>query len=163
MARAIVAAGLLIAVTAGTASAAEDEADTAAVAALAGVPLVDLQGAMSTTGYDARTYLCLTGELEGEICPKPVQRAASVSGGAPAGGVWARLAQCEASGNWYIDAYHDGGLQFHPSTWRAFKPAGYPEYAYQASPAQQIVVGERVQRVQGWQAWPVCSRRIGLR
>jgi hypothetical protein len=32
-----------------------------------------------------------------------------------------------------------------------------------ASRAQQITVAERGLRVQGWQAWPYCSRHLGLR
>ncbi len=30
-----------------------------------------------------------------------------------------RMAQCESTGRWFIDALHDGGLQFHPGTWSA--------------------------------------------
>lgn len=77
--------------------------------------------------------------------------------------VWYKLAQCESGGNWYIDSKFDGGLQFHPDTWRRYKPADYPDYAYQATPEQQIVVGKRVQRAQGWGAWPSCSLKLGLR
>jgi hypothetical protein len=29
--------------------------------------------------------------------------------------------------------------------------------------AEQIMRAERLRAEQGWQAWPVCSRRIGLR
>jgi resuscitation-promoting factor RpfB len=78
---------------------------------------------------------------------------------------WDDLARCESGGNWSLNTgngYH-GGLQFHPSTWNAHKPSGYPTYAYQATREQQIVVGERVQRSQGWGAWPHCSRQAGLR
>jgi len=99
---------------------------------------------------------------------------------------WDRLADCE-SGNW-IDGgqsfepgsarwdwarngvvppwgttIHHGGLQFLPSTWGSFKPAGFPARAYDASRSQQIEVGERVLAAQGWGAWPVCSRKVGLR
>jgi resuscitation-promoting factor RpfB len=79
--------------------------------------------------------------------------------------VWDRLARCESGGNWSLNTgngYH-GGLQFHPDTWNRHKPSGYPTYAYQATREQQIVVGERVQRSQGWGAWPHCSRQLGLR
>jgi resuscitation-promoting factor RpfB len=83
----------------------------------------------------------------------------------PSTSVWDRLARCEAGGNWSLNTgngYH-GGLQFHPDTWNRHKPSGYPAYAYQATREQQIVVGERVQRSQGWGAWPHCSRVLGLR
>ncbi|MFA9447139.1 transglycosylase family protein [Egicoccus sp. AB-alg6-2] len=94
--------------------------------------------------------------------PKPKATADTASSGT-SDGVWDRLARCESGGNWsYRGTYH-GGLQFHPDTWRRHKPSGYPEFAYQASRAQQIAVGERVQRSQGWAAWPHCSRQIGLR
>lgn len=60
-----------------------------------------------------------------------------------------------------------GGLNFHPDTWRWV--AGdlgllnrFP-HAYDAPPAVQIQVGAETQRRQGWKAWPVCSRKLGLR
>jgi len=91
--------------------------------------------------------------------------------------VWDRLADCE-SGEW--DAHgrpipgtgrwdlNDGngyqaGLQFVPSTWTAYKDPGMPLHAYDATREQQITVAERVLADQGWQAWPVCSRKLGLR
>jgi len=83
--------------------------------------------------------------------------------------VWDRLARCESNGRWdavrVVDselAYH-GGLQFHPRTWDAFRPVGFPGVASQATREQQIRVGERVLAAQGWGAWPSCSRRLGLR
>lgn len=82
----------------------------------------------------------------------------------PSGSVWDRLAQCESGGNWsHRGGTYHGGLQFHPDTWTRHKPSGYPQYAYQATREQQIVVGERVQASQGWAAWPHCSRVVGLR
>ncbi|MTV25899.1 DUF348 domain-containing protein [Nitriliruptoraceae bacterium ZYF776] len=85
------------------------------------------------------------------------------NGGVPSD-VWDQLARCESGGNWQSrgGTYH-GGLQFHPSTWNAHKPSGYPEFAYEATREQQITVGQRVQRAQGWAAWPHCSQVIGLR
>lgn len=104
---------------------------------------------------------------------------------------WASLADCE-SGDWidggadFVEGsarwawakpgtavppwgtrIHHGGLQHHPDTWRWV--AGdlglldaYP-HAYDAPPSVQVEVAEEVQRRQGWGAWPVCSRKIGLR
>jgi hypothetical protein len=112
---------------------------------------VDVQGAANSTGVDARTYLIGTGELQPPPPPATVFT------------VWDRVAQCESNGRWNIDAYHDGGLQFHPGTWSRYKPAGYPAFAYQASREQQINVAERVLRVEGWDAWPTCSRILRLR
>lgn len=74
---------------------------------------------------------------------------------------WDRLAQCESGGNWSINTGNGyyGGLQFSPTTWRAFGGAGMP---HQASRSQQIAVAERTLAAQGWGAWPSCSRRLGL-
>ncbi|MDO5512455.1 resuscitation-promoting factor Rpf1 domain-containing protein [Corynebacterium sp.] len=77
---------------------------------------------------------------------------------------WDRLAQCEAGGNWHINTgngYH-GGLQFSPSTWRAYGGTEFAPYAYQATREQQIAVAERTLAGQGWGAWPSCSARLGL-
>jgi uncharacterized protein YabE (DUF348 family) len=89
--------------------------------------------------------------------PKPTRSSTGDS-------VWDQLAKCESGGNWASrgGTYH-GGLQFHPSTWTAHKPSGYPQYAYEASREQQIEVGKAVQRSQGWEAWPHCSKVVGLR
>ena len=57
---------------------------------------------------------------------------------------WDRVAQCESTGNWSINTGNgfSGGLQFTPSTWRAFGGGQFAPMAYQASRAQQIVVAE---------------------
>lgn len=96
---------------------------------------------------------------------------------------WDRLADCE-SGDWDehgqplpgtarwdygLEFAHDGyeqfegGLNFEPGTWDAYRDAGMPDHAGNATREQQIVVGERVLAAQGWGAWPVCSEKIGLR
>jgi resuscitation-promoting factor RpfB len=103
--------------------------------------------------------------LVGTAPPPPPPPPPAPKPAASTSNVWDRLARCEAGGNWAMNSgngYH-GGLQFHPDTWNRHKPSGYPTYAYQASREQQIVVGERVQRSQGWAAWPACSRKLGLR
>lgn len=89
----------------------------------------------------------------------------------PAGSVWDRLADCESGGEWHYDPatatwgsrHFEGGLQFEPSTWDAYRPDGFPDAAHAATPAQQIAVAERVLSEQGWGAWPHCSRQMGLR
>jgi LysM repeat protein len=75
---------------------------------------------------------------------------------------WDRLAQCESGGNWSINTGNGyyGGIQFNPGTWRAYGGTGMP---HQASKAQQIAVAERTLAAQGWNAWPSCSRKMGLR
>ena len=79
-----------------------------------------------------------------------------------AAGVWDTLAQCESGGNWAINTGngYSGGLQFLPSTWRAYGGEGQ---AHNASREEQIAVAERVQADVGWGAWPACTRRMGLR
>jgi resuscitation-promoting factor RpfA len=75
---------------------------------------------------------------------------------------WDKLAQCESGGNWSTDTGNgfSGGLQFTPGTWRSFGGSGSPQGA---SREEQIAVAERVLAAQGWNAWPACSRKMGLR
>ena len=78
--------------------------------------------------------------------------------------VWDRLAACESGGDWSINTgTYDGGLQFHPDTWRGFGGTEFTEFAWQATREQQITVAERVLDSAGWGAWPACSRKLGLR
>lgn len=83
---------------------------------------------------------------------------------------WDALAECESHGEWdygphsnWGNGLFEGGLQFQLSTWTAFKPAGYPEHAYQATKAQQIAVAEIVLEAQGLRAWPTCTKKLGMR
>ncbi len=75
---------------------------------------------------------------------------------------WDKLAQCESGGNWSINSGNGyyGGIQFNASTWQAFGGEGLP---HQASRSEQIAVAERTLAAQGWNAWPACSRKMGLR
>jgi hypothetical protein len=74
---------------------------------------------------------------------------------------WDAIAQCESGGNWAINTGNGyyGGLQFSASTWAAHGGHGS---AARATRAQQIKIGERVVRSQGWGAWAGCSNRLGL-
>ncbi len=78
---------------------------------------------------------------------------------------WDRLAQCESGGDWKINTGNGyyGGVQFSPSTWRAFGGGEFAPNAHQATREQQIVVAERTLAEQGWNAWPSCSRSTGVR
>src|SRR5688500_2347599 len=89
--------------------------------------------------------------------------AASANAAAADGGVWDRIARCESGGNWHINTGNGyyGGLQFSASTWRAYGGTGYAPTADQATKQQQISVATKVQRAQGWGAWPTCSARAG--
>jgi resuscitation-promoting factor RpfB len=73
---------------------------------------------------------------------------------------WDRMAQCEADGNWAANTGNGyyGGLQFSLSTWQTYGGSGYP---HEASKADQIVVGKRLQAARGWAAWPGCARELG--
>ena len=75
---------------------------------------------------------------------------------------WDKLAQCESGGNWNINTGNGyyGGIQFNASTWKAYGGRGMP---HQASKAEQIAVDERTLAAQGWNAWPACSRKMGVR
>lgn len=86
--------------------------------------------------------------------------------------VWERVAQCESSGNWEINTGNGyfGGLQFAPSTWKAYGGTAFAARADLASKSEQIKIAERVlttgfngHRPQGPGAWPVCGREAGLR
>jgi resuscitation-promoting factor RpfB len=81
------------------------------------------------------------------------------------GALWDSLAQCESTGNWAANTGNTfyGGLQFTKSTWDAYGGGDYAAYPYQASREQQIAIAQKVQQGQGWGAWPVCSRKLGLR
>ncbi|MFB6890541.1 transglycosylase family protein [Kitasatospora sp. NPDC056327] len=77
---------------------------------------------------------------------------------------WDAVARCESGGNWGISTGNGfyGGLQFTPSTWKAYGGGAYAGQAHQASREQQISVAEKVLAKQGPGAWPVCSARAGL-
>ena len=78
---------------------------------------------------------------------------------------WDRLANCESGGNWHSNTGNGfyGGLQFSSSTWAGYGGHRYARQASGASRIQQVRIAEKVKRAQGWGAWPVCSRKIGVR
>lgn len=78
---------------------------------------------------------------------------------------WDVVAQCESGGNWNINTGNGyyGGLQFSPSTWQSYGGGAFASTADQASRSQQIAIAQKVLRAQGWNAWPTCSRKAGLR
>ena len=93
--------------------------------------------------------------------PAPAMAAPAVSGGS----VWDRVATCESHNNWSTHTANgfSGGLQFADGTWRSFGGTAYAPHAWQASREAQIAVAERVLASSGWNAWPACSRKLGLR
>jgi LysM repeat protein len=77
------------------------------------------------------------------------------------GSVWDEIAQCESGGNWHINTGNGfyGGLQFTLSSWKAVGGTGLPS---NASKSEQIMRAKKLQKLQGWNAWPVCSKKAGL-
>lgn len=87
-----------------------------------------------------------------------------VTGGLTEGGDWYRLRKCESgsdglylanTGNGFYGAY-----QFTKSSWAAVGGTGYP---HNAPPSEQDMRAKRLKDLQGWGAWPACSRKLGLR
>ncbi|MEU9629008.1 transglycosylase family protein [Streptomyces luteogriseus] len=105
-----------------------------------------------------------TAVLAGAALLAPLGLLAATGNAAAAdSGVWDRIAQCESGGDWHINTGNGyyGGLQFAPSTWNAYGGTAYAPTADRASRSQQIAVATKVQRAQGWGAWPTCSARAG--
>ncbi|PNG22358.1 transglycosylase family protein [Streptomyces cahuitamycinicus] len=105
-----------------------------------------------------------TAVLAGAALLAPLGLLAATGNAAAAdSGVWDRIAQCESGGNWHINTGNGyyGGLQFAASTWNAYGGTAYAPTADRASRSQQIAVATKVQRAQGWGAWPTCSARAG--
>jgi LysM repeat protein len=114
----------------------------------------------STPSHHARTLATIG--TAGAVLAAPLVMASTAQ--AASGSTWDRLANCESGGNWAINTGNGyyGGLQFSPSTWRAFGGGQYASSAHRASRAEQIAIAERVLARQGWGAWPACSRKLGL-
>jgi resuscitation-promoting factor RpfB len=108
-------------------------------------------------------------ELSSQVTREPVAEQVAIGTkdrpAAPAvvdGGVWDRLAKCEAGGNWAINTGNGyyGGLQFNAGTWRAYGGQGLP---HQNSREQQIAIGEKLRAASGgFGAWPGCAAKLGL-
>ena len=126
-----------------------------------GAPVTDV-----ASHPDGDGYWVATGENPPPPpAPRPApRRTAPVSVRSTSSGssVWDAIARCESGGNWSINTGNGyyGGIQFSLSSWRAVGGTGYP---HQASRATQIAMGERLKAIQGWGAWPTCSRKLGLR
>jgi resuscitation-promoting factor RpfA len=102
--------------------------------------------------------------VTGTAAALPLTGLATSSADAATTRTWDRLANCESGGDWHINSGNGyyGGLQFSAPTWRAFGGARFAIRADLASRPEQITIAEKVLDVQGWGAWPACSRRLGL-
>ncbi|MFC5889322.1 transglycosylase family protein [Kitasatospora sp. CM 4170] len=78
--------------------------------------------------------------------------------------VWDDLAECESDGDWRADTGNGyfGGLQIWPPTWEESGGLRFADRPDRASRRQQTAVAEEILRMQGWEAWPVCAREIGM-
>ncbi|WP_420710776.1 MULTISPECIES: transglycosylase family protein [unclassified Streptomyces] len=74
------------------------------------------------------------------------------------------MADCESGGRWAVNTGNGfyGGLQFWQPTWEEYGGLAFAPRADLADRAQQIRVAQEVLAAQGWNAWPVCSKRYGL-
>ncbi|MEV8308209.1 transglycosylase family protein [Streptomyces flavidovirens] len=73
---------------------------------------------------------------------------------------WDTIAACESNGRWNTNTGNGyyGGLQFAPSTWRAYGGHRYAPRADLATRSEQIAVATRVAQDRGLSAWPNCGR-----
>ncbi|MFF9691209.1 transglycosylase family protein [Streptomyces sp. NPDC014623] len=111
---------------------------------------------LSVLGLSGRSAADAPAQAHVQAVPARAAIAPTVTAGTD----WDRIAECESSGRWNINTgngYH-GGLQFAPSTWKAYGGGQYAPRADLATRAEQIAVGERVARSQGMGAWPTCGR-----
>lgn len=127
------------------------------VAAVAHVDKEDLRGAVATTGLEPQQYLKSVGEYPVAEEPAPATELPY--------GIFDRLAQCESGGVWNANTGNGyyGGIQEDMVFWKSHGGLTYASRPDRASRTAQIIVGQAGQKSQGWEAWPVCSKIIGLR
>lgn len=72
-----------------------------------------------------------------------------------------RIAVCESTSRWSLNSGNGfyGGLQFSPGSWRTVGGKGLP---HQHGKLEQMYRAVRLQRLQGWGAWPVCRHSAGV-
>jgi hypothetical protein len=96
--------------------------------------------------------------------PPPPPR--TIPGGVVPIETWEAVARCESGyggePDWSINTGNGfyGGLQFTLNSWQWVGGTGMP---HEASRETQIAMAERLFERQGWNAWPACSRSLGLR
>ena len=67
---------------------------------------------------------------------------------------WRRIGICETQLNWqHYNSSYEGAFGFATSSWDAFKPAGYPDHASQATPWQQYQVALAIYKRYGFSGW----------
>ncbi len=80
----------------------------------------------------------------------------------PSPAMFSQLAVCESGGNWSINTGNGyyGGLQFSQRSWTAVGGQGRAD---QNTAGEQIYRGQQLWLLQGWGAWPSCTRQLGWR
>lgn len=132
------------------------EDEVAQLADEVGVSPLALQGAVNTVKVPPKAYLIHEGLIEPPAPPPPPPLTIS--------GSWAALAQCESGGNPRTNTGNGyyGMFQEDRDFW-----ANYGNHAYArpdlAPASEQLAAAQRGMAAQGPGAWPVCSRRIGMR
>lgn len=104
----------------------------------------------------------LTGGEASTLVPDPVELGVTRVSPHEWHDIWDRLAACESSGRWHLDAGNGyyGGLQFLPESWYYVGGTGMP---HEASREEQIAHAKILLALQGWEAWPECSTALGFR
>lgn len=76
--------------------------------------------------------------------------------------IWEQLANCESGQHWNDNTGNGfyGGLQFTLGTWAGVGGVGKPS---DASKEEQIYRAKILESRRGFNPWPVCSRKLGLR
>lgn len=74
---------------------------------------------------------------------------------------WELLAACESDRQWDLATGNRffGGLQFTQESWNGVGGTGSPA---SASRSEQIMRAAFLYDLQGWEAWPSCSRQLGF-
>lgn len=146
-----------------------DTARMEAVGYLGEVPLVP-RSVPTPVGLDARTAEIPTPTLvPSATTASPTLREVHVEDA-----IFDRLADCESgkwsahgqpihgSADWDSGGYFEGGLQFDDQTWLEFREPEMAWNAAYASREDEIRVAKKVLAAQGWDAWPNCSRKVGV-
>jgi hypothetical protein len=59
---------------------------------------------------------------------------------------WSKVNKCEEGGDWHVrGSQYSGGLGISNYNWDHYRPRDFPANAADATPAEQIVVAERIQ------------------
>lgn len=68
--------------------------------------------------------------------------------------IWWAIGMCETGLDYrHNSGAYQGAYGFYRGSWDAFKPAGYPAEAYQATPRQQLTVARRIYARYGLTGW----------